>query len=90
MRTSRSVFYGLSYTTFTQEVTNKAALQAASLEANEKFTVDIKVTNTGTKAGKQVVQLYASAPYENEGIDLLLSIFLSIRGLSNESVLHVR
>ena len=56
--------YGLSYTTFTQEITNKNDLIAAPLNATENFTVDVKVKNTGTKAGKQVVQLYASAPYE--------------------------
>ena len=55
--------YGLSYTTFEQSVSNKSALEAAAL-ANEDFTVDVHVKNTGTKAGKQVVQLYASAPYE--------------------------
>ena len=55
--------FGLSYTTFEQEITNKAALEAAALNANEDFTIDIKVKNTGTKAGKQVVQVYASAPY---------------------------
>ena len=56
--------YGLSYTSFTQEITNKTALEAAGLNANEDFTIDIKVKNAGTKAGKQVVQVYASAPYE--------------------------
>lgn len=55
--------YGLSYTTFTQEITNKAALEGAALNANEDFTIEVKVKNTGTKAGKQVVQVYASAPY---------------------------
>ena len=56
--------YGLSYTSFTQEITNKAELEAAALKADEDFTIDVKVTNTGAKAGKQVVQIYASAPYE--------------------------
>ena len=56
--------YGLSYTTFSQEITNKSALQSAPLNANETFDVEIKVTNTGERAGKQVVQLYAEAPYE--------------------------
>ena len=56
--------YGLSYTRFEQEIVNKSALGGA-LNANEPFDVEIKVTNTGTQyAGKQVVQLYAEAPYE--------------------------
>ena len=61
--------HGLSYTTFSQEVVNKEALQAANLNANEEFTVQIKVKNTGSVAGKQVVQLYAEAPYTNGGIE---------------------
>ena len=54
--------YGLSYTTFEQEIVNKSELEGA-LKANEEFVVKIKVKNTGNVAGKQVVQLYAQAPY---------------------------
>ena len=63
--------YGLSYATFTQELLNKSALEAAALNANETFDVQIKVTNNSTQdvAGKQVVQLYAEAPYTNGGIE---------------------
>lgn len=48
--------YGLSYTTFTQEF--------VSLD-DDGYTVTakIRVTNTGTAAGKEVVQIYGSAPY---------------------------
>ena len=60
--------FGLSYTTFEQEITNMSALGAA-LKADQKFDVNIKVKNTGAKAGKQVVQLYAEAPYENGKIE---------------------
>ena len=60
--------YGLSYTTFSQEITNKSALSGA-LNPNETFDVEIKVTNTGSVAGKQVVQLYAEAPYETGKIE---------------------
>ena len=60
--------YGLSYTTFTQEIANKSELNGA-FNAHEKFTVKVNVTNTGSKAGKQVVQLYASAPYETGEIE---------------------
>ena len=54
--------FGLSYTTFSQEITNKADLGTA-LEKGKKFDVEIKVTNTGDVAGKQVVQLYVTTPY---------------------------
>lgn len=50
--------HGLSYTTFDQEVV------AGSLDWNDTdVTVDVEVTNTGSVAGKEVVQLYYSAPY---------------------------
>lgn len=61
--------YGLSYTTFEQEVVED------SLKWNDKeVTVDVKVTNNGSVEGKEVVQLYYSAPYtgkiEKSSIDL--------------------
>ena len=68
--------YGLSYTEFSEEITNVSALDNTALEfgkdaeGNDKtFKVSIKVKNTGNVAGKQVVQLYASAPYTNGGIE---------------------
>ncbi|MCQ2800267.1 MAG: glycoside hydrolase family 3 C-terminal domain-containing protein [Bacilli bacterium] len=61
--------YGLSYTTFSQELVGKDALAAAALNATEKFDVKVKVKNTGDVAGKQVVQLYAEAPYTAGGIE---------------------
>lgn len=54
--------YGLSYTNFKQEITN------FKVDGNEaKMTV--KVTNTGEKAGKDVVQLYYTPPYTIGGIE---------------------
>ena len=61
--------YGLSYTTFSQELVNKSALEGAALNANETFEVEVKVKNTGSVPGKQVVQLYAEAPYTPGGIE---------------------
>lgn len=61
--------YGLSYTTFSEELLNKSALEAANLEKGETFDVEVKVKNTGTVAGKDVVQLYVSAPYTANGIE---------------------
>lgn len=56
--------YGLSYTTFSQEITGQE-LGAVDGE----ISVDVEVTNTGDVAGKQVVQLYYSAPYTPGGIE---------------------
>lgn len=47
--------YGLSYTTFKSEVTNFK-------ETNDQVEVQVKVTNTGSCKGKEVVQLYYEAP----------------------------
>jgi beta-glucosidase len=62
--------YGLSYTGFEQEVV------ADSLNwTDTEVTVDVKVTNTGSVEGKEVVQLYFSAPYtgkiEKSSVDLV-------------------
>ena len=54
--------YGLSYTDFKWEV-GDVKLSTAALTAETKITVDVKVTNIGTYAGKEVVELYYSAPY---------------------------
>ena len=52
--------YGLSYTTFRSTV--------IAVKANaSKVTVQVKVTNTGKRSGKQVEQLYFSAP--QSGLD---------------------
>ncbi|MCR5308745.1 MAG: glycoside hydrolase family 3 C-terminal domain-containing protein [Bacilli bacterium] len=61
--------FGLSYTTFSAEIANKAELEAAALNAKEPFKAEVKVTNTGNVDGKQVIQVYAEAPYTNGGIE---------------------
>lgn len=48
--------YGLSYTSFTQEITD--------ISENEgMISIAVRVTNTGERAGKDTVQIYYSAPY---------------------------
>lgn len=61
--------YGLSYTTFSQEIVEDVKPSATIGAANETITVKVKVTNTGDVAGKEVVQLYYSAPYTEGGIE---------------------
>ena len=50
--------YGLSYTTFEQTLDS-----VTYDEAEDTYTVAVTVTNTGDRAGKDVVQLYYTAPY---------------------------
>ncbi len=54
--------YGLSYTTFDQ------TLDSVS-ESAGTVTAHVTVTNTGSVAGKDVVQLYVHAPYTLGGIE---------------------
>ncbi|BFL47967.1 glycoside hydrolase family 3 N-terminal domain-containing protein [Lactonifactor longoviformis] len=54
--------YGLSYTDFTQEMQNFS-------DNGDSIAVDVKVTNTGDTAGKEVVELYFTPPYSSGGIE---------------------
>lgn len=54
--------YGLSYTTFTQEMGDLTV-------TDDTISVDVTVTNTGETAGKDVVELYYTPPYTNGGIE---------------------
>ena len=54
--------YGLSYTTFSQEM-------GAITESNGVISFDVTVTNTGDVAGKNVVEVYFNPPYTNGGIE---------------------
>ncbi|MEV7971758.1 glycoside hydrolase family 3 C-terminal domain-containing protein [Cellulomonas sp. NPDC089187] len=54
--------YGLSYTDFEWTVLD-------STEADGTITTQVQVTNTGDVAGKDVVELYYSAPYIPGGIE---------------------
>lgn len=54
--------YGLSYTTFSKELVSCEI-------TNNDVTMTVKVTNTGNVAGKEVVQLYYTAPYINGSIE---------------------
>ncbi|MBE6977773.1 MAG: hypothetical protein E7438_03920 [Ruminococcaceae bacterium] len=56
--------HGLSYTTF--------EYRGASVTYDEKtqmFTYQVTVTNTGTEAGKETVQVYVSSPYTEYDIE---------------------
>lgn len=58
--------YGLSYTAFDWTVGDASA---SEIELGTTITVPVTVKNTGSIAGKEVVQLYASAPYTLGGIE---------------------
>ena len=62
--------FGMSYTTFKWEVTSVSVDNAASdcqctaneNVADEYMIITVNVTNTGKRAGKEVIQIYGSAP----------------------------
>ena len=54
--------YGLSYTTFKQEM-------GEVKNDGETVSFDVTVTNTGSVAGKDVVEVYYNPPYTNGGIE---------------------
>ena len=54
--------YGLSYTSFDKKIENFK-------DNGDTVTFDVTVKNTGDVAGKDVVELYYTAPYTNGGIE---------------------
>lgn len=68
--------YGLSYTTFTQEITSSNI----PLQVGGTNTITVEVTNTGDVAGKTAVQLYLEAPYNQDS-----SLGIQGRGLEKSS-----
>ena len=53
--------YGLSYTVYEQELVSVT-------QRDGQVTAQVKVTNTGSAAGREVVQLYYTAPYTDVDI----------------------
>lgn len=67
--------YGLSYTQFRWELLDAPADQSA-IDPYGDIRVEVRVTNVGERAGKDVVQLYISPPYTPGEIEKS-SIFLA-------------
>ena len=61
--------YGLSYTTFDWELSAVEPTLNSNLKKDDVITLYVKVTNTGTKPGKDVVQAYFTPPYISGGIE---------------------
>ena len=55
--------YGMSYTTFDQQ------LKSVEVDIGGTGTAVVQVTNTGDVAGKDVVQLYVQSPYTEGGLE---------------------
>lgn len=59
--------FGMSYTEFSWKIEDVQPAPGSALQRDDTITVKVRVKNEGDVAGKEVVQLYYSAPYfENE------------------------
>lgn len=63
--------YGLSYTTFSEKIVSCSPSNGGDLstKGSSDITVKVQVTNTGSVAGKDAVQLYDTPPYTKGGIE---------------------
>jgi beta-glucosidase len=61
--------YGLSYTTFNWEVISVSLPNNSELTSDSDIAIEVKVDNTGSKTGKDVVQLYMTPQYNEGGIE---------------------
>ena len=61
--------YGMSYTDFSWKLVEAKKVSGSEIEADEKLTFRVEVTNTGEYKGKDVVQIYLTAPYTPGGIE---------------------
>lgn len=61
--------YGMSYTKFEWTVIDCNYANGAVLDKNGTIEIKLAVENVGDVAGKDVIQLYYSAPYKSGGIE---------------------
>lgn len=69
--------YGLSYTSFSWEVTSRTPGQGFSVSRDSVYTTTVRVTNTGDRAGRDVVQLYCTPPYTKGGIEKASTVLVA-------------
>lgn len=68
--------YGLSYTTFSY---GKARIDKDRVSAGEKIKLSIPISNTGSRDGEEIVQVYLRCPADNEGPTKTLRAFKRIK-----------
>ena len=61
--------FGMSYTDFSWKFIEANKTNGSEIEADERLTLKVEVTNTGNYKGKDVVQVYLTAPYTPGGIE---------------------
>lgn len=76
--------YGLSYTDFKWELVGSSHSDFDVLDKDDVVTVKVKVTNVGDVAGKDVVELYYTAPYTPGGVE---KAFVNLAGFEKTKIL---
>ena len=61
--------YGLSYTEFQWEIIKLSQSANSALSKNDSIEITVRVTNTGSHSGQDVVELYYNPPYYKDGIE---------------------
>ena len=61
--------FGMSYTDFSWKFVEANKTNGSEIEADERLTLKVEVTNDGDHKGKDVVQVYLTAPYTPGGIE---------------------
>lgn len=69
--------YGLSYTTFDWQVTGRLPGQNSKIDRDTQYTMTVRVTNTGSVAGRDVLQLYCTPPYTKGGIEKASTVLVA-------------
>ena len=69
--------YGLSYTSFSWEVTSRTPGQGFSVSRDSVYSTTVRVTNTGERAGRDVVQLYCTPPYTKDGVEKASTVLVA-------------
>lgn len=75
--------FGLSYTTFS---IGNAKFSKTSLDANESLGLVVPVTNTGKRAGTEIVQVYVKKAGENDGPLKTLKAFKRVEVAAGKTV----
>ena len=61
--------FGLSYTNFKWEVVDTKPARNTNISENKDITLQVKVTNEGSRAGRDVVEVYLTAEYYPDEIE---------------------
>lgn len=69
--------YGLSYTSFSWEVTSRTPGQGFGVSRDSVYSTTVRVTNTGDRAGRDVVQLYCTPPYTKGGAEKASTVLVA-------------